>query len=209
MPRAETFNRTPEDLRREEPSSTPPAQYVRDHINYINESPILNMRQREISVLLHLMRYDQTGEAAALRARIEKAERTERSSRRALWVMGVLTALATLGLGYGALFLDDLTRRFSRISFALGLAALISMLVLIVVWIVARSELDRLRCSCWQLVTKLWRHGLGILRPLCQERLAAPKSGASPPQIRRYAAELQIIRAREFVRLGAEGQFDF
>jgi hypothetical protein len=161
MPRAETFNRTPEDLRREEPSSTPPAQYVRDHIHYINESPILNMHQREISVLLHLMRYDQTGEAAALQTRIEKAERTERSSRRALWVMGVLTALATLGLGYGALFLDDLTRRFSRISFALGLAALISMLVLIVVWIVARSELDRLRCSCWQLVTKIVETRLG------------------------------------------------
>ena len=164
---------------------------VREQIHYICESARVSEHQREFSFLRHLMRYDQTEEHHELEERIARAQRNERCSRRAMWLMVVLIARALVGLGYAALLLEDFppnsSQFITRILCALGLASLVSLLVFLAFWLVARGELSEHRERCRRLVTRIVESRLG--KPACVESPEVVRT--RPPRRRRVAEQRQ------------------
>jgi hypothetical protein len=118
-----------------------------------------------MSFLRHLMLYDDTGECNELEGKIAQGQCKERSARRAVWLMGVLTALAVVGLGYSAILLEDFpqnkTQVVMRIFCALGLASLVSLLAFAGFWLVSLGELNEQRERCRRLVTRIMESRLG------------------------------------------------
>ena len=135
------------------------------HYHYIDEPARLNDHQREMSFLRHLMRYDDTKEGHELEDKLNGAERNERSARRAVWLMAVLTGLALAGLGYAAIMLVDFPQNKSqliiRIFSALGLASVVSLLAFAGYWIISHAVLDDRREECRRLVTRIVESRLG------------------------------------------------
>ena len=150
---------------------------MREQFDYICESARTNEHQREMSFLRHLMLYDDTPERHELERKINKAERHERCSRRAMWLMVVLTAFALAGLGYSVILLDDFFQnKFQlviRLFCALGLASVVSLIVFMGFWIVSRAVLDEQREGCRRLVTRIVESRLGKLTNISSPQLAA------------------------------------
>src|SRR6185503_6560474 len=107
MPPKEIFEQRIETARGGGSSWMDAGHSVREHIHYISESARSNGHEREMSFLRHLMLDDNTGECHELEGRITQAQKKERSPRRAVWLMAVLTAMAVVGLGYSAILLED------------------------------------------------------------------------------------------------------
>jgi len=92
-------------------------------------------------------------------------QRDERCVRRAVWLMGLFTALAIAGLGYSALFLADFPQNKSHLALklfgALGLASLISLLAFVAFWAAHRKEMGQRREECRRLAAKFLESRLG------------------------------------------------
>jgi hypothetical protein len=125
--------------------------------------------QRETAFLRHCIRYDETEERHRLEERITQIQRDERIVRRAVWLVGLLAALAMAGLGYTAVFmveyplnLPQLTTQFLiKALCVLGAASLICLFGFLVLGIIFRKELDQRREDCRRLALKVLAARLG------------------------------------------------
>ena len=118
-----------------------------------------------MSFLRRLMLDDSTDERRELEEKIIRSERRECCAHRAMWWMGILTAVALASLGYSGIVLDDFPPQLSsatiRIFSALGLAAMVSLLAFFAFWIFCRHELNEQREQCRRLVTRIVESRLG------------------------------------------------
>src|SRR5436190_12558657 len=109
-------------------------------------------RQRENDSLADCIRHDSTGEIHKHEERITSAEREERCLRRAVWLMGALAGLAMVGFGYSLVLLEKLppsqSRVINHIFFVVGLAALISLVAFVGLWLIRRHEVGARREEC-------------------------------------------------------------
>ena len=130
--------------------------------------------QKETQFLLHCLRYHESAEHEALDQRILQIQRDELSVRRAVRLMAVLTALAAVCLGYAAALLPDYPHNLSRfatrfivkVSCALGLASLVSLLGFVGVWARCRKDLGERREECRRLGRNLLESRLGQPRTM-------------------------------------------
>jgi hypothetical protein len=131
-----------------------------------------------MSFLRRLMLDDNTDERRELEEKLARTERKECCAHRAMWCMGVLTALAMAGLGYSVIILEDYPPDFTsatiRIFCALGLAALVSLLAFFAFWIFCRSELNEQRDRCRWFVTKIVESRLGKPAGISSEEMSKP-----------------------------------
>lgn len=141
------------------------ANPVREQIHYHHESPDLSERQRDATFLRRLMLYDQTDACRLLADNLDRAERSERCVRRAVWLMALLTAAAVIGLGYTLVLLKDFPTNQShfvvRIICAFGVASLISLLVFVGCWLISCGKVNELRDKCRSVVTRILVARLG------------------------------------------------
>ena len=132
----------------------------------------MSEHQRETAFLRQVIAYDDTAERLKLEERITQAQRDENCARRAVWLMVLLTALAAVGLGYAAVLLGDFPHNLSRfvshfivrVSGALGLASLVSLLAFLGVQVGCRKDLGQRREECRRLAIKLLESRVGITR---------------------------------------------
>jgi hypothetical protein len=125
--------------------------------------------ERETAFLRRCVRYDLSATGRQLDERISQVQRDERCLRRASWLMALVAGLATAGLGYGAVFIDDFPTHMSaftsqfaiKIFCTLGIGSLICLLAFTGIWLVYRRELNQRREECRGLVTKLLEAHLG------------------------------------------------
>ncbi len=123
--------------------------------------------QSETAVLRQCLLY---AERHKLEATLTLAQRDERCMRRAVFLMGLFTALGVTGLCYSALFLSDFPRNKSHLALklfgALGLGSLISLLAFAGFWTVHRKELAQRREECRLVAAKLVDSPLSIASPV-------------------------------------------
>jgi len=97
--------------------------------------------------------------------RLSQLHCNERCVRRAVWIMVLLTALATTGLCYSGIFLAEFPQNESpliiRLLCELGLASLICLMVFLGLGMIYRKESHRHREECRRLATKLLESRLG------------------------------------------------
>jgi hypothetical protein len=125
----------------------------------------MNEHQRETAFLRNIIAFDESGEQHKLEQRIGEVQRDEQCIKRIAWLMAFLGGLGLAGLAYGTLFAERFPYGNSRLVFDLlctiGLAALISLVVLACFLIGCRQELNKLREECRRLVVKLLESRLG------------------------------------------------
>jgi hypothetical protein len=125
--------------------------------------------ERETAFLRRCIRYETGTAGRELDKRIAQVQRDERCVRRASWLMAGVAGVATAGLGYGAILLDDFPARLSvftslgviKIFCALGTGSLICLVAFTGVGFLHRKELNRRREECRGLVTRLLESHLG------------------------------------------------
>jgi hypothetical protein len=128
-----------------------------------------NEHEKETAFLRRCIRYDLSAAGRQLDERISQVQRDERCLRRASWLMAMVAMVATAGLGYGALLLDDFPSRISiftslfviKIFCAVGIGSLICLLAFTGVGFLHRRELSQRRDECRGLVTNLLESHLG------------------------------------------------
>ena len=188
MPPKETFEQKIETREHRESSWTDSGHSVREQVHYICESAQLSGHQREMSFLRHLLLYDETDEGHELEGKIAQAQSKECSARRAVWLMGILTAMAVVGLGYSAILLEDFpqnkTQVLMRIFYALGSASLVSLLAFAAFWMVCLGELNEQRERCRRFVTRIVESRLGKPAARSREHIAGTE-----PRRRRFRVE--------------------
>ncbi len=139
-------------------------------------STMMSEHQKHTEFLRHCLRYGESTEHQALDKRITQIQRDERCVQRAVWLMAILTALAVAGLGYPAILVENFPYNAPQfivnLVCALGVAALICLLVFVVLGMAYRRKLDQRREECRQLVTKLLASRLGkpVATPLADVR---------------------------------------
>jgi hypothetical protein len=125
--------------------------------------------ERETDFLRRCIKYETGTAGRQLDERICRVQHDERCLRRASWLMALVAGLATAGLGYAAIFLDDFPNRISvftslfvvKIFCAAGIGSLICLLAFTGVGFLYRKELNQRREECRRLVTKLLESHLG------------------------------------------------
>lgn len=125
----------------------------------------MSERQRDTAFLRKVIRYDDTAERHKLEEGIALDQRNERCIRRAICVVGLLSALALAGLCYLAIFLPDFFRNKSHLAIkvfaALGLGSLICLPVFLSYWGICRRKLGARRDECRRLATRLLESLMG------------------------------------------------
>jgi hypothetical protein len=147
--------------------------------------PHMSEHQRDMAFLRRVMAHGDTSERRQLEEEITQAERDERCVRRAVRLMAVLAALATVGLGYAAVLLADYpgnmprfaTHGLVKVSCALGLASLVSLLAFVALAAVYRKDLGKRREECRRLAAKVLEERLGRPVPGPAGQEAGPSSG--------------------------------
>jgi hypothetical protein len=153
--------------------------------------------EKETAFLRRCIKYETGTAGRQLDERISQVQRDERCLRRASWLMALVAGVATAGLGYAALLLDDFPSRISvftslvviKIFCALGIGSLICLLAFTGVGFIYRRELSQRREECRRLVTRLLESHLGEPQSklrngeLKEEEAIAPRSrlAAAPP----------------------------
>ena len=102
--------------------------------------------------------------------------------------MALVAGLATAGLGYGALLVDDFPSRLSvftslfviKILCALGIGSLICLVAFAGVGLRYRRELNRRREECRGLVTKLLEFHLGESSPAVRNGNVKERQSGAP-----------------------------
>jgi hypothetical protein len=160
--------------------------------------------ERETDFLRRCIKYETGTAGRQLDERICQVQRDERCLRRASWLMALVAGLATTGLGYAAILLDDFPNRISvftslfivKILCALAIGSLICLVSFTCAGLVYRKELNRRREECRGLVTNLLESHLGGPRlklrngELKEPKAIAPRSGsANAPPGRRTVPE--------------------
>lgn len=139
---------------------------------------VMNEHQKETAFLRHIIRYDDTVARHRLEEKMIEVERNERSMRRAVYLMGGLTALALAGLGYSIVFLESFPESKSQLILkifgGLGLAAVLCLPGFIIFWIIHRRSLDEQREVCRRLITKLLEARLGAPHPPHRAKAVVP-----------------------------------
>ena len=125
----------------------------------------MNEHQRNTAFLRTCLRYHDAPERHQLEERLTQVQRKERCVGRAAWLMVLLTALATVGLCYSAIFLAEYPQGKSplliRLLCELGLASLICLMAFLCLGMIYRKESERRREDCRQLATQVLESRLG------------------------------------------------
>jgi hypothetical protein len=148
----------------------------------------MNDRQKQTEFLRQCLLYDGSSECHTLAEKIRLLQHKERCVRRAVWLMILLAALAFVGLGYLAVFLEDFPRnlpgfmpRFiTQACSVLGLSSMICIPAFVGLEVVYRKELDELREECRRLATKLLESRLGKSGTMIQPRLVNKPEVSEP-----------------------------
>src|SRR5689334_7275976 len=119
----------------------------------------MSEHERETAFLRRIITFDDTDERHKLERRMGEVQRDERCVKRIAWLMALLGGLGLAGLAYGTLFAERFSYGDSRVVWEilciLGLASVISLVVLACFLIGCRQKLNGLREECRRLVTKL------------------------------------------------------
>jgi uncharacterized membrane protein len=144
--------------------------------------------QKQTDFLTQCLLYDDTAKSHKLADRIAQVQQDERRVQRGLRLMGLLAALAIVGLCYSAIFLayypqnllGFTTNFITQVFCVLGLVSTICLLVFSYLGVVYRKELDQRREECRQLVTKVmeFRMGKPVITPLQDSRVGDENGGA-------------------------------
>ena len=136
-----------------------------------NEDAVSTMNEHQIETAFprQCLCYDDGAERQELEKKIAWIQRDARTLQRATRLMAVLNGLAIAGLGYSAVFLQDLPDRMSEFvtqyvvkgCFSLGIGSLLSLLVFAGLGAIYRQELDQRRGECRRAVMKLLESRLG------------------------------------------------
>jgi hypothetical protein len=131
--------------------------------------------QTENEILAQCIREDSTGEINRGEERVRHAEGQERSVRRAMWLMVLLTVMAVIALGYSVILLYELppyqTEIVNHVIVVVGFASLISLLAFAGFWILCRQRLAARREEGRQVV----------LRHLARRSGTRPPKHPEPP----------------------------
>ena len=119
--------------------------------------------EKETAFLRRCISYEKSAEGRQLDERIAQMQRDDRSLQRAMWLMGLLAALAVAGLGYLAVLLEDFPAHMpefagqfiTKVVAALGIGSLISLVAFACMGARCRRELNARRDECRRLVTNL------------------------------------------------------
>ena len=126
---------------------------------------MMSEHQKHTEFLRQCLLYDDSSERHLLDKGITQILRDARCVGRAVWLMAMLTALAAAGLFYEAVLVDNFPdnkpQLILNIICALGLGALICLVVFAGLGMIYRRKLNRRREECRQLVTKLLESRLG------------------------------------------------
>jgi hypothetical protein len=125
----------------------------------------MNEHLRDTEFLRHCLRYHDAPERYRLEERLTQVHRNERCVGRAAWLMVLLTALATTGLGYATIFVARLPQRESpfviRFLCELGVASLICLTAFLGLRMFYRRELERHLEECRRLAAQILEARLG------------------------------------------------
>ena len=126
---------------------------------------MMSEHQKHTEFLRHCLRYGESTEHQKLEEGITQVQRDARCVRRAVWLMAMVTALVVAGLGYGTVLVANFPYNAPQIIvnliYALGLGALISLVVFAGLGMVYRWKLDQRREECRQKVASLLELRLG------------------------------------------------
>ena len=126
---------------------------------------MMSEHQKHTEFLRHCLRYGESTEHQKLEEGITQVQRDARCVRRALWLMAIVTALVVAGLGYGTVLVANFPYNAPQfvvnLIYALGLGALISLVVFAGLGMVYRWKLDQRREECRQKVASLLESRLG------------------------------------------------
>lgn len=125
----------------------------------------MNRLAGQMEFLRQCMAYDNSAERHRLEERIAQIQNNQRSLRRAMLLLGWLTAPVLAVLGYGALFPDYFPHASSPVVLmtvgALGLGAAVCLLAFAGLEVVYRRELDQRRAEGLRLLAKILESHLG------------------------------------------------
>jgi type VI protein secretion system component VasF len=126
---------------------------------------MMSEHQKHTEFLRHCLRYGESTEHQKLEEGLTQVQRDARCVRRAVWLMAILTALVVAGLGYGTVLVANFPynapQAIVNLIYALGLGALISLVVFAGLGLVYRWKLDQRREECRQQVARLLESRLG------------------------------------------------
>ncbi len=126
---------------------------------------MMSEHQKHTEFLRHCLRYCESAEHQKLEEGITQVQRDARCVRRAVWLMAMVAALVVAGLGYGTVLVANFPYNAPQfivnLIYAVGLGALISLVVFAGLGMGYRWKLDRRREECRQKVTKLLESRLG------------------------------------------------
>jgi hypothetical protein len=116
-------------------------------------------KQKQSDFLACCIRHDDTGEIHKHEEKISQTQGEERCLRRAVWLMGVLSGFAVIGIGYSFILLKDVAPYYSdrvvHVFCVLTVASLLSLLAFAGLWFLRRQELEKRREACRCLVMRL------------------------------------------------------
>jgi hypothetical protein len=165
----------------------------------------MSEHQKQTAFLRECLLHHESVECRELEEGIARILRDERCVRRAMGLMVVLLALALVGLGYAAAFLGDPvpSMRFPvvKLSGALGLGSLISLVGFAGLGAVYRKDLNGRREKCRRLAAKLIESRLGRASanpvPRGVNHTEAPTNSSEPAASPPESATLTHRRAED------------
>jgi hypothetical protein len=150
-------------------------------------STTMSEHEKHTEFLKRCIRYDESAGRQKLMEEIHQIQRDLRCVGRAVWLMALLTALIVAGLGYEAIFADNLTdsvpQFIIKLFCGLGMGLLISLLAFMGLGMVYRLKLNQRREECREVVTTLLESRLGkpVATPWRGNR--AGEEDASPTRV--------------------------
>jgi hypothetical protein len=115
--------------------------------------------------LKHCLRYDDSSHRHQLEKDLTRIQRDVHCVQRAVWLMGILAAVAVCGLMYPTILLNNFPHSSQHLIVslvcALFVGSLISMVTFMVLGMIYRRQLRKQREVCGQMVKRLLATRLG------------------------------------------------